>query len=56
MSKPLFTLTPLVAALLLAAAGPVGASSHREAPSIAASTSGWPCPRQDTAAPPEASR
>ncbi len=34
MSKSLFALTPLLAALLLAAAGPVGAASHREAPFI----------------------
>ena len=37
MSKPLFALSPLLAALLLAAAGPVGASSHREAPFITTS-------------------
>ena len=37
MTKPLFALTPLMAALLLAAAGPVGASSHREAPFITTS-------------------
>ncbi len=34
MTQPLLALTPLIAALLLAAAGPVGASSHREAPFI----------------------
>ncbi len=37
MSKPLFALTPLLAALLLATAGPVGAASHREAPFITTS-------------------
>ena len=37
MSKPLFALSPLLAALLLAAVGPVGASSHREAPFITTS-------------------
>jgi hypothetical protein len=34
MSKPSLALTPLLTALLLAAAGPVGAASHREAPFI----------------------
>ena len=34
MPKPSFALTPLLAALMLAAAAPVGASSHREAPFI----------------------
>ncbi len=37
MTKPMFALTPLLAALLLAAAAPVGASSHREAPFITTS-------------------
>jgi hypothetical protein len=34
MSRPSLPLTPLLAALLLAAAGPAGAASHREAPFI----------------------
>ncbi|MES2716114.1 MAG: DUF4331 domain-containing protein [Pseudomonadota bacterium] len=34
MTKPSLALTPLLAALLLAAAGPTGAASHREAPFI----------------------
>ena len=41
MTQPMFALTPLLAALasglLLAAAGPAGAASHREAPFIATS-------------------
>jgi hypothetical protein len=37
MHKPSLALTPLLAALLLAATGPVGASSHREAPFITTS-------------------
>ena len=37
MIKPMFALTPVLAALLLAMAAPVGASSHREAPFITTS-------------------
>jgi hypothetical protein len=37
MTQPQLALTPLMAALLLAAAGPAGAASHREAPFITTS-------------------